>query len=337
MKGMSMGARALGILVGPLVLALGGCPSTDTGNGNNANQNNLNGYTLCADYLPCQDPNLTCCQTPDAPVIGGTLASICVPEGSCCNCGSGASCERCSGSQVCDTGLCLDPSCTHPECTSSNDCETDEFCCTSVTDGCEDCGGICHTPTSAQCTTVGWECGGGPYASAEPRGAWIRWHRKIGLPAHPEQQALLSATFRWRHDAGRPPPHELAVGLEGHSSPLFQVFSRDGKLFARFGLQVVHLSDKEGYRLQLSLRAERGGTQAQAVLVRLGDQRAVLEASAELSTPLRALWQEQYRLPSRQLGHRVSLLDFGVETAVEGDHSPDRSPCAVSDPGATRG
>jgi len=343
MKGMNACVRVLGLLVGLPVLALGGCATTDIGNGNgngndNGNSNqNLNGHTLCAEYFPCENTALSCCQTPDAPVVGGTLASVCVPEADCCNCFNGETCERCETGEVCDNGLCLDPSCTHPECTSSNDCLVTEACCTDVADGCQDCGGTCHTPTSAQCTSVGWECGNGPYASAEPRGSWIRWHRKIGLPPHPEQRALLTATFRWRHDAGRPPPHELAVGMMGQSSPLFQVFSRDGRLFARFGLQVVPLETKEEYRLQLSLRAERGATQAQAVLIRLGDQQPVLEASTELATPLRDLWQEQYQLPSPQLGQRVSLLDFGVETAFGSAGRLDRSQCAVSNPGATRG
>ncbi len=209
--------------------------------------------------------------------------------------------------------------CLYPTCTTSEDCSSGELCCSASTTECEGCLGRCVAPTSAECTTTGSECGGGPYAAAEPPhgagGVWDRRHQIIPLPASRPGAATVSAVFRWQHDAGRPPPHDFAIGMGADRSPVFQVFGRNGRSFARFGLQLVPLEKDQLYRISLTLEPHGKTTRARARLVRVKDQNAVLTASTRVPSQVRSIWREQLSPSNRAGGARIDLRQFWIQSA----------------------
>lgn len=320
------------------VFVMAGCATTavDTPWGNN---NNPPG--TCSTAADCSASQV-CCEAPGSPVIDGEVLTVCSAPGGCCNCFAQGSCDRCEpGVEECflvaqGQGECQAVPCQYPTCSSSEDCPSDEICCTDLTSTCESCLGACLSPTADECTTVGWECGGGPYASAQPPnapwGVWMRRHRIIPLPVDSQGVATISATFRWQHDAGRPPPHDFAIGLGESRAPVFQVFGRDGRVFARFGLRLVALEKQEVYRISLTLQPDGEATRALAELIRLRDQQAVLSTTMRLDSAVRTLWREQLSPAGRPVGSRLDLREFWIQAGGRSGQSVAQfSPPATSD------
>jgi hypothetical protein len=139
----------------------------------------------------------------------------------------------------------------------------------------------------------------------------MRRHRIIPLPV--DSQATISATFRWQHDAGRPPPHDFAIGMGESRAPVFQVFGRGGRAFARFGLRLVALERRAAYRISLTLQPVGKVYQARAELIRLRDQQAVLSATTRLDSVVRSIWREQLSPAGRPVGSRIDLREFWIQ------------------------
>lgn len=301
------------------------CANGTTDNGNED-------LVYCESTSECSsvDTSYVCCSTEESTAEGGELTRMCAPPAECCDCFGTDSCQRCDGvTEVCEEdnngiGTCVPmTACEYPACTRDVNCQDGEVCCTDNADRiCDNCTGECHSPTSLECTTQGWMCGS-VYSSAwipgMNWGSWVRKRKEIALPSLRKSAPLISATFRWQHDAGRPPPHDLALGVEGERSPLFQVFGRDGKPFARFGMQVVPLESTVTYELRISFRSDEGGVSAHALLRGAGQKAPVLAAWTRVDASVRALWHEQIRTSDSFVGFRVSLVDFHVQTATPND------------------
>ncbi len=284
-----------------------------------SNSNNSGPPGVCQTQADCNSDQV-CCEVPGSPVVNGDVLAVCSAPNDCCNCFAPGSCDRCDSNEECfvevqGVGECRPLPCLYPTCSSNEDCSPGELCCSALTSQCEGCQGACMDPAADECTTAGYECGGGPYAAAEPpnkiRGAWKRQHQIIPLPASHLGHATISATFQWQHDAGRPPPHDFAIGMGNSRSPVFQVFGRNGRSFARFGLQLVQLDKDQLYRLSLSIEPDGKTTRAQ--LVRLGDRLTVMTTSVQAPSRIRSIWREQLSPLSRSLDARLDLREFWIQ------------------------
>jgi len=90
---------------------------------------------------------------------------------------------------------------------------------------------------------------------------------RLQLPAAPAQEQRLAlgsqaddnvaVDFRWEDVPGRPADFDLSLGSAGQRDPIFQVFTRNGLPYGRWGLRVVPLQPDAKYRLRLGLQQDR--------------------------------------------------------------------------------